>query len=104
MTIQQVWCRVLGDARLASELQGNTLRVYWYLINSNKESVGPRDVMRNLGFSSPNLAVYHLDKLVSLGVAEKAAGGYHATQIVDVGILKQFTRIRGFIFPRQMFH
>lgn len=91
----------VSDARLASELQGNTLRVYWYLINSSKTSVGPRDVQRKMGFSSPNLAVYHLDKLVELGIVEKDAGEYHVTRIVDVGVLKQFTKIRGFIFPRQ---
>ena len=94
----------MGDSHLASELQGNTLRVYWYLINSQKAPVGPRDVQRKLGFSSPNLAVYHLDKLVELGVAEKVAGEYHVTRIVDVGVLKQFTKIRGFVFPRQLLY
>ena len=59
--------KIISDSGLASELQGNTLRVYWYLINSSKTSVGPRDVQRKMGFSSPNLAVYHLDKLVELG-------------------------------------
>ncbi|MCL5949764.1 MAG: hypothetical protein M1490_04735 [Candidatus Bathyarchaeota archaeon] len=94
----------MNNARLASDLQGNTLRVYWYLVNSSKASVGPRDVQRKLGFSSPNLAVYHLDKLVELGVVEKVAGEYHVTRIVDVGILKQFTKIRGFMFPRQVIY
>jgi hypothetical protein len=91
----------MSNARLASELQGNTLRVYWYLINSTKTSVGPRDVQRKMGFSSSNLAVYHLDKLVELGIVEKVAGEYHVARIVDVGVLKQFMKIRGFIFPRQ---
>jgi hypothetical protein len=94
----------MSDARLASELQGNTLRVYWYLVNSSKTSVGPRDVQRKLGFSSPNLAVYHLDKLVELGIVEKVAGEYHVTRIVNVGVLKQFTKIRGFFFPRQVIY
>ena len=94
----------ISDSRLASELQGNTLRVYWYLINSSKTSVGPRDVQRKMGFSSPNLAVYHLDKLVELGIVEKVAGEYHMTRIVDVGVLKQFTKIRGVIFPRQIIY
>lgn len=66
--------------------------------------MGPRDVQHKLGFSSPNLAVYHLDKLVELGIVEKNNGEYHITQIVDVGILKQFTKIRGFIFPRQLIY
>ena len=42
-----------------------------------------------------------MDKLVELGIVEKVAGEYHVTRIVDVGVLKQFTKIRGFIFPRQ---
>ena len=93
----------MNTENVAADLQGNTLRVYWYLINSPK-SVGPRDVQRKLGFSSPNLAVHHLDKLVELGIVEKIAGEYHVTQIIDVGVLKQFTKIRGFIFPRQIIY
>ena len=94
----------MSNPRLSSELKGNTLRVYWYLINSSKTAVGPRDVQRKMGFSSPNLAVYHLDKLVDLGIVEKAASGYQVTKIVDVGVLKQFTKVRGFVFPRQIIY
>ena len=94
----------MNNSRIESELKGNTLRVYWYLVNSPNTSVGPRDVQRQMGFSSPNLAVYHLDKLVNLGVVEKVNGEYHLTRFVDVGILKQFTRIRGFVFPRQIIY
>ena len=94
----------MGNSRLSSELKGNTLRVYWYLINSSKTAVGPRDVQRKMGFSSPNLAVYHLDKLVDLGIVEKAASGYQVTKIVDVGVLKQFTKVGGFVFPRQIIY
>lgn len=95
----------MAQGRLASELQGNTLRVYWYLINSSSNSsFGPRDVQRKLSFSSPSLAVYHLDKLVELGVVEKSGGEYRVTRIVDVGILKQFTRVRGFLLPRQLLY
>ncbi len=94
----------MNEDQIASELKGNTLRVYWYLINSSNTTVGPRDVQRKLGFSSPNLAVYHLDKLVELGIVEKTAGEYHVTRIVDVGVLKQFSKIKGFIFPRQLLY
>ncbi len=93
----------MNGTDLATGLQGNALRVYWYLINSS-EAVGPRDVQRKLGFSSPNLAVYHLEKLVELGIVEKVAGEYSVTRIVDVGVLKQFTKIRGFILPRQIIY
>ena len=58
----------MDDERVASELKGNTLRVYWYLLRASKDFVGPREVQRKLGFSSPALAVYHLDKLNQLGL------------------------------------
>jgi hypothetical protein len=61
--------------------------------------VGPREVQRKLGFSSPALAVYHLDKLVELELVEKVAGEYHLVKVVNVGVLKQFARFRGFMVP-----
>ena len=88
----------------ADELQGNTLRVYWIMLQNSKTSVGPRDVQRKLGFSSPNLAVYHLDKLVELGLAEKQLGEYHLAENVNVGVFKHFARVGGFIFPRQVLY
>jgi hypothetical protein len=45
-----------------------------------------------------------LDKLVDLGIVEKVASGYQVTEIVDVGVLKQFTKVRGFVFPRQIIY
>jgi len=94
----------MDEERAANELKGNTLRVYWYLLQSSKNSVGPRDVQRKLGFSSPALAVYHLDKLVELGLAEKVSGEYHLTKDVDVGVLKQFLRFGHFIVPRYILY
>lgn len=94
----------MDEERVASELKGNTLRVYWHLLQSSKNSVGPRDVQRRLGFSSPALAVYHLDKLVELGLVEKATGEYHLSKIISVGMLKQFMRFRGFMIPRNMLY
>lgn len=90
--------------RIAGELKGNTLRVYWYLLRSPKGSVGPREVQRKLGFSSPALAAYHLDKLYELGLVEKISGEYHLTKIVDVGILRQFVKVGGFIIPRHVLY
>ena len=54
----------------------------------------------NLVFSSPALAVYHLEKLVELGLVEKVSGEYHLTRVVNVGILKHFLKLRGFLVPR----
>ena len=88
---------------ITGELQGNTLRVYWTMLQTSG-SVGPRDVQRKLNFSSPNLAVYHLDKLVELGLAEKELGEYRLTKTVDVSFFKQFSRIGSFVFPRQVLY
>jgi hypothetical protein len=86
------------------ELQGNTLRVYWVMLQNSKGSVGPRDVQRRLGFSSPNLAVYHLDKLVELGLATKQLGEYYLADSVGVGFFRQFAKVGGVVFPRQMLY
>lgn len=90
--------------QIASQLKGNTLRVYWHLLESSKNSAGPRDIQRKLKFSSPSLAVYHLDKLVELGLAEKVTGEYHLKKVVDVGVLKQFTRLGSLILPRHVLY
>jgi len=94
----------MDDERVASELKGNTLRVYWYLLKSSKGFVGPREVQRKLGFSSPALAVYHLGKLSELGLVEKVSGEYHLTRMVEVGVLKHFMRFKGFIIPRNVLY
>ncbi len=94
----------LNEKNAAVDLQGNTLRVYWMLLKTPDNSVGPRDIQRKLGFSSPNLAVYHLDKLVELGLAEKISGEYHITRTVDVGVLRQFTKLGGVIVPRHVLY
>ncbi len=61
------------------------------MLQDSKNSAGPRDIQRKLGFSSPNLAVYHLDKLVELGLAEKNLGEYYLLDKdrVNVGVFRQ---------------
>ncbi len=86
--------------RIASELKGNTLRVYWYVMNADKQTVGVREVQRALGFSSPTLALYHLDKLRDLGLVSRDTGGYHLIKEVKVDVLKQFMRVGRVFVPR----
>jgi hypothetical protein len=95
-------CYFMSDQTVANKLKGNTLRVYWNLLNSSVEFIGPRQVQRELGFSSPSLAVYHLDKLLDLGLVEKKSGEYKIKEIVDVGVLKQFMKWKGVIIPRHV--
>ncbi len=86
--------------KVASELKGNTLRVYWYVMNANKQTVGVREVQRALDFSSPTLALYHLDKLKDLGLVSKDSGEYRLIKEVKVDVLKQFLRVGRVFVPR----
>ena len=93
----------IDEEEIAADLKGNTLRVYLYVLKS-AGNVGMREVQRALGFSSPTLAVYHLDKLVELGLLEKKFGEYMLVREVKVGVLKQFMRIGSVMLPRHLFH
>ena len=92
-------------ALIESELKGKTLLVYWYLLRSAGSTVGVREVQRSLGFSSPSVAAYHLEKLLNLGLVEKnKTGEYILAQDVKVGILRFFTRLGRFLIPRYLFY
>ena len=41
---------------------------------------------------------------MELGLAEKVVGEYRIAKIVDVGVLKQFTRLGGLILPIHVFY
>lgn len=95
----------IDEKKIESELRGNTLRVYWYLLGHGDESgVGVRETQRALSFSSPQLAAYHLDKLVELGLVERKRGEYFLAKTVKVGVLKQFMKFGGFLIPRCVFY
>ena len=85
-------------------MKGNTLRVYWVLLQSPTGVVGARETQRALKFSSPALAVYHLDKLTELGLADKTNGEYRLVKAVNVGVLKQFVRFGAFMLPRHFLY
>ena len=85
-------------------MQGNTLRVYWFLLSRHEDSVGARETQRALSFSSPALAVYHLDKLVEMELADKTNGEYRLVKTVNVGVLKQFVRLGSLMVPRYFFY
>jgi DNA-binding transcriptional ArsR family regulator len=90
---------------LESALKGKTLLVYWYLVQQPTHSVGVREVQRALHFSSPSIAVHHLEKLQDLGLVEKkGTGEYVLEEEVKVGILRFFTRVGRFLVPRYLFY
>ena len=90
----------MNEEKIASLLNGNTLRVYWALLRSERGVVGVREIQRALGFSSPTLASYHLNKLEELGLVNNEHGDYHLVREVRVGILKQFMKFGTFMLPR----
>ena len=95
---------IVEEDKVEGELKGNTLRVYWILLKSKEGTTGVREVQRALGFSSPALASYHLRKLEELGLVKEERGEYRLTRDVKVGVLKQFTKIGGFMLPRYVLY
>jgi DNA-binding transcriptional ArsR family regulator len=69
-----------------------------------KEPVGVREVQRDLGFSSPSVANYHIDKLVEMAlVTQDEYGRYYVVQKIQVGVLQAFVNIGGLAVPRLSF-
>jgi hypothetical protein len=95
---------MMSEEKIESILKGNTLRVYWFLLRSPNGMVGARETQRALKFSSPALAVYHLDKLIELGLAEKTNGEYRLVKAVNVGVFKQFVRFGALMLPRHFLY
>ena len=85
-----------------SQLKGNTLRVYIYVVSHKKSGV--REIQRALHFSSSSLAQYHLSKLVDLGLLTENGGEYSLTEQVRVDVLKDFLQVGKFIVPRFVFY
>ena len=82
-----------------ADLKGNTLRVYTYLFKVQKSGI--REAQRSLGFKSASLAQYHLDKLVSLGLANRSESGeYLLAREVKIEALEQFLKVGSYIIPR----
>ena len=92
------------DEKVAGELKGNTLRVYWALLNSRGGVSGVRELQRQLGFSSPALAAYHLNKLEELELVVRERGDYRLVREVKVGVLKQFIKLGTFLLPRYVLY
>jgi len=92
-------------AIIESNLKGKTLLVYWYMLRQPDFKAGVREIQRSLGFSSPSIALHHLNKLMDLGLAKKTkTGEYVLVQEVKVGILRFFARIGRFLIPRYLFY
>ena len=92
------------EAEIISKLKGNTLRTYWALLSTEDGIIGVRELQRELGFSSPALAAYHLTKLVDYNLAVNERGDYRLVKEIKVGILKQYIKWGTFLFPRYVLY
>jgi hypothetical protein len=66
--------------------------------------MGVREIQKQLEFSSPALASYHLDKLESLQLVEKTVKGYVLIKEVKIGVLAQMVKFGGLLLPRYTFY
>jgi hypothetical protein len=89
---------------IESELKGKTLLVYMHILKNPGDPVGVREVQRELGFSSPSVSSYHLNKLQELGLVENEYGDYKLVKDIKVGVLKQFITLGGIMLPRYLFY
>ncbi|HZD13117.1 MAG TPA: hypothetical protein VE177_06330, partial [Candidatus Binatus sp.] len=91
------------EEELAKQVAGeyNTFRVYLYMLKVSHSSSG--QVQKALGFSSPTLAVHHLDKLSRLGLMDKQYDGTYQVRSKSFGILKLYVRTGRWILPRTIF-
>ncbi|MCJ7633261.1 hypothetical protein MUP77_12825 [Candidatus Bathyarchaeota archaeon] len=88
------------DTSSQKKLTGTTWDVYLCVLTSG-ESIGVRDVWRNLKLSSPSLAQYHVNKLLDLKLIETTVEGkYKANNEEQLGALRSFVKLRGRLVPR----
>jgi len=87
-----------------SKLKGTTLRVYWHLLRSGKPTT-IRRLQRSLGFSSPSVASYHLEKLMDMDLVKKnVMGDYELKKTVSLEAMSSFVRISHLMIPRYLFY
>ena len=93
-----------SDNEYTDVLKGRTLQIYCRLLRS-KRSWSARELQRNLGFSSPSLSLYHLDKLVKASLVKiDNVGMYRVSKVVRAGVLRYFFRIGNQLVPRYFFY
>ncbi|MCW4055118.1 MAG: helix-turn-helix domain-containing protein [Candidatus Bathyarchaeota archaeon] len=88
---------------LKSKLKGTTLRVYWHLLKIQKPTT-LRRLQKELGFSSPSVASYHLEKLIDMGLVEKVRGDYELKKTVSLEVTSSFVRFSHLMIPRYIFY
>ena len=84
----------------SKRIYGKTLDVYLCILTS-AGGVGVRDIWRQMGFSSPSLAQYHVNKLLDLRLIEADFDGkYIINDQESIEALRSFLLLRGMLIPR----
>jgi hypothetical protein len=79
----------------------NTLKIYWYLCMQPNGKAGLRQVQRAMGFSSPNAAIFHLQKLQEMQLVQHYPNGdYAIQQKTAYGDMKAFIQVRHYFIPK----
>jgi DNA-binding transcriptional ArsR family regulator len=85
-------------------LSASTAKVYVFLLRKG-ESAGVREVQRAMGFKSPSVSYYHLNKLIEMGlIKQDQYGAYVAERKVDASALGPFLLLGSIIVPRFIFY
>ncbi len=92
------------DLPIAFQLGETTWRVLLSLLN-HRVSIGPRDLAKKIGLSSPSVALYHLEKLTKMSLAEKNNHGeYSVPEKADLGFLDNYLFFEHGSLPRMVFY
>ena len=84
------------------QVYGKTWDVYLCILTSGTP-IGVRDIWRSLGFSSPSLAQYHVNKLLELSLIESTPQGKYVTNDEErLEALRSFLALRGMLIPRMV--
>ena len=85
-----------------SEIRGNTLKVYLYLLKHGTSEL--REIQRGLDFSSASLASYHLGKLSEANyVKQDETGKYFAVKDASTKVLEGYSKIGRAVVPQLFF-
>ncbi len=89
---------------IASELKGNTLIIYWFMLRNNCPH-SAREIQRRVKLSSSSLALHHLNKLIDLKLVKRNGDGlYIVAQSIRPGLLSFFAGSGRLFVPRFTFY
>lgn len=94
----------IAESVLEKKVAGEytTFRIYLFMLRVNEAS--PRQVYREMGLSSPSLALHHLEKLEKLKLVSKDRFGKYHVISRKFGVLKFFLVTGRWLVPRTLFY